>query len=132
MKLPEILSPPAETKLPKVQKAPAATPKRRRMANVLDVLETVKTLSSTPRKIAKALKAQTEVETKPTKIEAAKFIDEIFTKRRAYYRDQYFHVDYDNQKKSEIDKMKWLRSENIITDKEFFVVLEEIEANLEN
>jgi len=69
---------------------------------------------------------------KPTKIEAAKFINEIFTKRRAYYRDQYFHVDYDNQKKSEIDKMKWLRSENIITEKEFFVVLEEIEANLEN
>jgi hypothetical protein len=33
MKMPEILSPPAEAKLPKVQKAPAATPKRRRMAS---------------------------------------------------------------------------------------------------
>ena len=41
------------------------------MASVLDVLETVKTLSSTPMKIAEASKAQTEVETKPTKIEAA-------------------------------------------------------------
>jgi hypothetical protein len=41
------------------------------MANVLDVLETIKTLSSTPsRKIAEALKAQTKAETKPTEIEA--------------------------------------------------------------
>jgi hypothetical protein len=40
------------------------------MANVLDVLETVKTLSSTPsRKIVEASKAQTEAETKPTEIE---------------------------------------------------------------
>ena len=37
------------------------------MANVLDVLETVKTLNSTPsRKIAEASKAQTEAETKPS------------------------------------------------------------------
>jgi hypothetical protein len=44
--MPEILSPPAEAKLPKVQKASAATPKRRRMANVLDVvLEMTKALS---------------------------------------------------------------------------------------
>jgi hypothetical protein len=41
------------------------------MANVLDVLETVKTLSSTPRKIVEASKAQTEVETKSAEIEAA-------------------------------------------------------------
>jgi hypothetical protein len=42
-KMPEILSPLTEAKLPKVQKASAATPKRRMMANVLDVvLETTK------------------------------------------------------------------------------------------
>jgi hypothetical protein len=34
MKMLEIPSPPAEAKLPKVQKAPAATPKRKRMASV--------------------------------------------------------------------------------------------------
>jgi hypothetical protein len=46
MKMPEILNPSIEIKLPKVQKASAATPKRRRMANVLDVvLETMKALS---------------------------------------------------------------------------------------
>ena len=45
MQVPKILSPPTEATLPKVQKASAATPKRRRMANVLDaVLETMKVL----------------------------------------------------------------------------------------
>jgi hypothetical protein len=67
----EILSPSSEVTAPKAQKSSAATPKRRRMANVLDVLETVKTLNSTPsRKTAEASKAQTEAETKPTEIEA--------------------------------------------------------------
>jgi hypothetical protein len=68
----EILSPSSEVIAPKAQKGSAATPKRRRMANVLDVLETVKNLNSTPsRKIAEASRAQTEAETKPTEIEAA-------------------------------------------------------------
>jgi hypothetical protein len=60
MKMPEILSPPAEAKLSKVQKAPTATPKRRRMASVLDaVLETTKALSpARTRKIAEAAKAE--------------------------------------------------------------------------
>jgi hypothetical protein len=56
----EILSPSTEVVVPEAQKRFAATPKRRRMANVLDVLETVKTLSSTPSgKIAEASKVQT-------------------------------------------------------------------------
>jgi hypothetical protein len=67
----KILSPSSEVTVPKAQKSSAATPKRRRMANVLDVLETVKTLTSTPsRKIAEASKTQTEAETKPAEIEA--------------------------------------------------------------
>jgi hypothetical protein len=71
-KMLEILSPSAEVTVPKAQKSFAATPKRRRMANVLDVLETVKALSSTPSgKIAEASKMQTEAETKPTEIEVA-------------------------------------------------------------
>jgi hypothetical protein len=45
--LPKILSPPPELELPKVSKAPAITPKRRRMASVLDaVLES--TRAATP------------------------------------------------------------------------------------
>jgi hypothetical protein len=71
-KMLEILSPSAEVTVPKAQKSFAATPKRRRMANVLDVLETVKALSFTPSgKIAEASKMQTKAETKPTEIEAA-------------------------------------------------------------
>jgi hypothetical protein len=70
-KMLEILSPPAEVTVMKAQKSCAATPKRRRMANVLDVLETVKALSSTPSgKITEASKMQTEAETKPTEIGA--------------------------------------------------------------
>jgi hypothetical protein len=56
MEMPEILSPPAEAKLPKVQKAPATTPKRKRMASMVDaVMETTKALSPAPtKKIAEA------------------------------------------------------------------------------
>jgi hypothetical protein len=72
-KMPEILSPSTEVTVPKAQKGSAATPKRRRMENVLDVvLETTKTLSPAPtRKIAKASKAQPEAETKQAQVEAA-------------------------------------------------------------
>jgi hypothetical protein len=74
MKMPEILSPPTEAKLPKVQKASAATPKRRRMANVLDaVLETTKALSPAPtRKVAEAAKAQAKTKTKQAEVKATK------------------------------------------------------------
>jgi hypothetical protein len=71
-KMLEILSPLAEVTMLKIQKGLAATPKRRRMANVLDVLESVKASSSTPSgKIAEASKMQIEVETKPAEVEAA-------------------------------------------------------------
>jgi hypothetical protein len=71
-KILKILSPLAEVTVPKAQKSFAATPKRRRMANVLDVLETVKTLNSTPsKKIVEASKAQTKVETEQAEIETA-------------------------------------------------------------
>jgi hypothetical protein len=70
-KMLEILSPSAEVTVPKAQKSSTATPKRRRMAKVLDVLETVKTLSLTPsKKIFEASKAQTEVETEQAESEA--------------------------------------------------------------
>jgi hypothetical protein len=61
----EVLSPSAEVAVPKAQKGLTTTPKRKRMASVLDVLESVKASSSIPSgKIA-------EVETKPTEVEAA-------------------------------------------------------------
>jgi hypothetical protein len=70
MKTLEILSPSAGVEAPKTQKDLAATPKRKRMASVLDVLETIKTSSSSPGKIAKASKTQVETETKLTEAEA--------------------------------------------------------------
>jgi hypothetical protein len=73
MKMSEILSPPTEATVPKAQMGSAVTPKRRRMANVLDVvLETTKTLSPAPtRKVAEASKAQPEGDTKQVEVKAA-------------------------------------------------------------
>jgi hypothetical protein len=68
MKTPEILSPPANVDLPKMQKMPAATPMRRRMASVLDaVIETTKALTpASTKKTAKAAKNQVEAEAGPS------------------------------------------------------------------
>jgi hypothetical protein len=72
-KMPEILSPSTEATMPKTQKSSATTPKRRRMANVLDViLETAKTLNPAPsRKIVEASKAQREAEMRQEEVEAS-------------------------------------------------------------
>jgi hypothetical protein len=69
-KILEILSPSAEVTVPKAQKDLTTTPKRKRMVNVLDVLETIKTSSSTPKKTAEA--AKTQIEAKLSEAEAAK------------------------------------------------------------
>jgi hypothetical protein len=68
LKIPEILSPPAEAELTKMQKAPATTPKRRRMASVLDaVMETTKALSPAPtKKVAEVVKVQAEPKAGPS------------------------------------------------------------------
>jgi hypothetical protein len=73
IKVPKILSPPTETKVSKVQKASAATPKRKRMANVLDaVLETMKVLSpAATKKVAETTKTQAEAKTRQAETEAA-------------------------------------------------------------
>jgi hypothetical protein len=79
VKMPEILSPPTKATLPKVQKASAATPKRRRMANVLDVvLETTKALSPTFMKKV----APTETEARQVETEAGPSVP-IMTKPAA-------------------------------------------------
>jgi hypothetical protein len=66
--MPKILSPLIETELPKVTKAPATTPKRRRMASVLDdVIETTKTLTPVPaRKVIETATAEAEAEAVPS------------------------------------------------------------------
>jgi hypothetical protein len=73
IRMPKILSPLIEAKMPKVQKISAATLKRRRMANVLDaVLETMKVLSpAATNKVAEATKTQAEAKTGQAEAEAA-------------------------------------------------------------
>jgi hypothetical protein len=56
----KILSPSAKVEVPKSQKGPAMTPKRKRMVNVLDVLETIKSSSTTPKKISETPEVQIE------------------------------------------------------------------------
>jgi hypothetical protein len=65
--MPKILSPPVEAELPKVTKVPATTPKRRRMASVLEtVIETTKTLTPAPaKKFLKLLQPKLKPKLKP-------------------------------------------------------------------
>jgi len=62
----EVLSPAANVETVKNQKVPAVTPKRKRMANVLDVLETIKSSSTPPKKAA--VTPETTAETSGSKI----------------------------------------------------------------
>jgi hypothetical protein len=66
--LPKIMSPPAKAELPNVTRAPATTPKRRRMARVLDVVvETTRALTPAPvKKIVEAATVHTETEARPS------------------------------------------------------------------
>jgi hypothetical protein len=67
-RLPKILSPPPEPELPKVSKAYTITPKRRRMASVLDaVLESTRASTPAPAKeTAEAATARAEPEAGPS------------------------------------------------------------------
>jgi hypothetical protein len=67
VKMPEILSPLLEANLPKMQKGPATTLKRRRMVSVLDaVMETTKAMTPSPiKKVAEVAKVQAEAEAGP-------------------------------------------------------------------
>jgi hypothetical protein len=60
-KISEILSPSEEIEAAKIKKGPTVTPKRKRMVNVLDVLETIKSSSITPKKTAETFEASAEV-----------------------------------------------------------------------
>jgi hypothetical protein len=75
IRMPKILSPPTKANLPKMQNAFATTPKRRRMANILDVvLETTKALSpASAKKIVQTkAKSQAEAETGQAEAEVCK------------------------------------------------------------
>jgi hypothetical protein len=70
-KMPGILSPSTEATALKAQKSSAITPRRRRMVNVLDVLETTDSISLAPKgKVAEADKTQPKADTKKIDVEA--------------------------------------------------------------
>jgi hypothetical protein len=70
-KMPEVLSPLVKATVSKVQMDSVITPKRRRMVNVLDVLETTETLNlASTGKVAEASRVQTEADTKQIEVEA--------------------------------------------------------------
>jgi hypothetical protein len=56
----EVLSPSAKIETGKNKKGPTVTPKRKRMVNVLDVLETIKSSSITPKKTVETSEVSTE------------------------------------------------------------------------
>ena len=69
--MPGILSPSTEATALKAQKSSATTPKRRRMVNVLDILETTDSISLAPTgKVAEADKMQPKADTKQIEVEA--------------------------------------------------------------
>jgi hypothetical protein len=70
-KMPGILSPSTEATTLKAQKSSATTPRRRRIVNVLDVLETTDSISLAPTgKVAEADKTQPKADTKQIEVEA--------------------------------------------------------------
>jgi hypothetical protein len=60
VKTSKVLSPSVKIEAGKSQKGPTVTPKRKRMVNVLDVLETIKSLSITPKKTVETSEVSTE------------------------------------------------------------------------
>jgi hypothetical protein len=69
-KILEILSPSANAETRKIQKGPLVTPKRKRMVNVLDVLETIMSSSTTPKKTVELAEASTETSKQQAETEA--------------------------------------------------------------
>lgn len=67
---------------------------------------------------------------KPNEKAVREFIDQLFAKRKAFYREKYFYIDYEGERKSELSRMEWLRAEDIISENEYLVVVDEINENL--
>jgi hypothetical protein len=71
-KMSGILSPSTEATTLKAEKSSATTPKRRRMVNVLDILETTDSISPAPTgKVVEADKTQPKADTKQIEVETA-------------------------------------------------------------
>jgi hypothetical protein len=104
----EILSPSARVEvpmpMPMTQKDLTTTPKRKRMVNVLDVLETIKSSSATPKIAAEVPKTQTEAEAVKSQAETETGLSEP-TKR------EFLEIEKETEKESAEEAL----SEKIVT-----------------
>jgi hypothetical protein len=62
----------------------------------------------------------------PSNAAANQFIDDIYERRKNYLRSEYFNIDFENDRKKELNKMRWLFDEDIINESELEVVTAEI------
>jgi hypothetical protein len=67
---------------------------------------------------------------RPSEKAVLMLIDEIYARRRNYYREHYFCIHYENTRAAEASRIHWLLQENIISQSEYEVVMEEIEDKL--
>jgi hypothetical protein len=82
-KMPGILSPSTEATALKAQKSSGTTPERRRMVNVLDILETTDSINPAPTgKVAEADTTQPKADTKQIEVETT--ITQAETRGRAH------------------------------------------------
>ena len=56
---------------------------------------------------------------KPNRKEVEEFIDTFYKKRKEYYREKYFYIDFKGKREEEIGKVKWLKDEDIISKSEY-------------
>lgn len=61
----------------------------------------------------------------------ALFLEDLYATRNVFFRTNFFFIDYESSRESELEKMQWLLEEGVITESEFEVVKEEIENTLE-
>jgi hypothetical protein len=66
----------------------------------------------------------------PNKQDFDKFIEEFYKARKANYRKKYFVLDFDWEKSKLIERMQWLRKEDIISESEFEFAMEEIQTKM--
>lgn len=63
---------------------------------------------------------------KPNKADFNEFVDVMYEARRRNYRENYFYINDESDKRTELSRMKWLLNENIITEEEYENIMEEI------
>lgn|GEM_PF-6105093 len=63
---------------------------------------------------------------KPNQEDFENFLEAMYEARRRNYRENYFYVNEENDKRTELSRMKWLLNEDIITKEEYEDIVDEI------